>query len=89
MENIIALVLPDKVSDLHRYMGMLNFFRHMIPSFTDIAFPLTENLRVNQSSKDIECNDEAKPSFINLKQAVASCPTLSFPSEYHLVTDSS
>ena len=50
-------------------------------------------LRVNQSSKDIEWNDEAKASFNNLKQALAICPPLSFPnldvSEYDLVTDSS
>ena len=65
----------------------------MIPSFEENPFPSTEMLRVNQSSKDIEWNVEATASFNNLKQALASCPTLSFPnpdvSEYYLVTDSS
>ena len=65
----------------------------MIPYFADIAFSLTEMLRVNQSSKNIEWNDLAKASLNNLKQALACCLALSFPnlvvSEYHLVTDSS
>ena len=88
-----ALVLPDKVSELRRYMGKLNFCRHMTPSFAEISFPLTEMLRVNQSSKDTEWDDEAKVSFNILKQAIGSCPTLSFPnpdvSENHSVTNRS
>lgn len=86
--------LPLKYCDLRRFMGMLNFFRQMIPQFADIAFPLTELLRLHQSkTKELPWTDTAKESFNALKQSLLDCPTLAFPSptstEYHLVTDSS
>ena len=75
-------------------MRMLNFFRQMIPGFANIALlPVTELLRLNPSTKQLSWTDDAITSFNNFKQALASCPTLSYPSiecsEYHLVTDSS
>ena len=85
--------LPSTSSDLRRFMGMLNFFRQMIPHFADIAHPVTELLRYNPSSKSLPWNDSAQESFLALKHALASSPTLTFPSPeviaYQLVTDSS
>ena len=85
--------LPTNSFELRRFMGMLNIFRQMIPNFDNIAFPTTELLRLNPKSKSLVWSDGARASFDNLKHALSSCPTLSFPSltatEYHLVTDSS
>ena len=92
--NVISeYPLPKNSFELRRFMGMLNFFRQMIPGFANIALPVTELLRLNPSTKQLSWTDDAITSFNNLKQALASCPTLSYPSiectEYHLVTDSS
>ena len=85
--------LPENSFQLRRFMGMLNFFRRNIPNFANIAFNVTELLRLNPKSKELTWPDNAKASFEDLKQALATCPTLSYPSikatEYHLVTDSS
>ncbi|KAK3878428.1 hypothetical protein Pcinc_017012 [Petrolisthes cinctipes] len=65
----------------------------MIPDFATIAYPLTELLRHNPSSKSLAWTDVTKDSFDNLKQALTNCPTLAYPSQtatvYQLVTDAS
>ena len=85
--------LPETSTGLRRFMGMLNFFRSMIQNFAEIAYPVTELLRHNPSSGLLPWTDASKDSFNNLKQALANCPTLAFPSQtsthYQLVTDSS
>ena len=65
----------------------------MVPNFATIADHLTELLRHNPSSKSLSWTDVAKDSFDYLKQALANCPTLIFPSQtatvHQLVTDAS
>ena len=85
--------LPDSATDLRIFMGMLNFFRQMIPNFANIAFPVTELLRLFPKCKTLPWTDESIDSFNKLKQALVQCPTLKYPSsevsDYSLVTDSS
>lgn len=93
VDAIANFARPQTATELRRFMGMLNFFRRMIPHFADIAFPLTELVRNNPSSKNLPWTDSAQDSFNSLKQALASCPTLAFPSprstNYQIVSDSS
>ena len=90
---IAEFARPQCSRDLRRFMGMLNFFRQMVPNFAQIALPLTDLLRNYPSTKSLPWSDAAERSFSDLKQALAECPTLSFPSpkasHYHIVTDSS
>ena len=72
--------LPDSATDLRRFMGMLNFFRQMIPNFANIAFPVTELLRLFPKCKTLPWTDESIDSFNKLKQALVQCPTLKYPS---------
>ena len=92
VDIIVNYPLPQSSTELRSFMGMINFFRPMIPSFATIAFGVSEMLRANPNSKQLEWNDSAITSFKNLKQALADSPTLSFPStdcnEYQLVSDS-
>lgn len=85
--------LPTTCSELRRFIGMLNFFRPMIPNFANIAFHVSELLRLHPKSKSLPWNDDAIASFNNLKQALCQCSILKYPSpntsNYHLVTDSS
>ena len=84
---------PQCSKDLRRFMGMLNFFRPMIPNFAQIALPLTDLLRQHPASKTLPWTDAVEQSFKDLKHALADCPTISYPSptasDYHIVSDSS
>ena len=93
IDAINQFPIPTNSTDLRRFMGMINFFRQMIPNFAAIAFPVTELLRLHPKSKDLKWDHNATESFNKLKQSLAECPTLKFPSpdtsHYQLVTDSS
>ena len=90
---IVDYPIPRSSTELRRFMGMINFFRPMIPDFAKIAFNVTELLKFNPNSKQLVWDDPAIASFNKLKQALAESPTLSYPSpycdEYQLVSDSS
>ena len=85
--------MPVTSTELRRFLGMINFFRHMISNFANIAYHVTELIRLNPVSKNLPWTNDSKLSFNNLKHALSSAPTLTVPSsgttEYQLVTDSS
>lgn len=93
IEAISNFPEPKGSHELRRFMGMLNFFRQMIPSFATIAYPLTEMLKNNPNCKNLQWCNETRDSFTKLKQALASCHTLLYPDphsdQYEIVTDSS
>ena len=93
VEAINSFPLPKTSHELRRFMGMLNFFRPMIPQFASIAYDLTEILKQNPSSKDLPWTEAGKTSFEKLKEALSSCPTLTYPpmepTNYQIVTDAS
>ena len=92
-EAIEEYLEPTNSKQLRSFLGMVNYYRHLIPNFADLAFPLTETIKENQKSKKITLNPESKLSFQKLKSALASTESLAHPipncTTYQLVTDSS
>ena len=78
---------------LRRFLGMIGFYRRLIPRFDDIVLPLTEVIKNNPISKSLQLSDEELKSFSSIKKAVAELSALphpvSLPTQYHLVTDCS
>ena len=85
--------LPVDSKDLRRFLGMVNFYRRLIPHFADIVLPLTELIKLNPNSKKLSWPQDAITSFGNIKQALCDAASLAFlntnASSFQLVTDSS
>ena len=45
VEAITRLQAPETISHLRSFLGMTNFFHHHIPSYSEIAAPLTDLLK--------------------------------------------
>lgn len=92
-ETICAFEEPNSYKQLRRFLGMINYYRHLIPNFADIAHPLTETVRLNSKNKSLKLSEESVEAFKKLKETLASVETLSHPipncENYQLVTDSS
>jgi len=90
---ISETLAPSTSTELRRFLGMINFFRHMTPRFADIVHPLTELIRKHPSSKNLPWASEEESAFQAVKQALIHVPTLAFPcpqhSRYQIVSDSS
>ena len=84
---------PNDSKSLRRFLGMIGFYRRLIPRFADIVLPLTEVIKNNPNSKSLQLSDEELKSFSSVKKALAELSALPHPvssaTQYHLVTDSS
>ena len=93
VQEILDLPKPPDSASLRRYLGMIGFYRRMIPRFADIMYHLTELIRLNPKSKDLTWNEQQSRAFSDSKVALASACTLPHPlpqcHEYELVTDAS
>ena len=72
LSTITSAPPPETAKDLRRFIGMLDFFRHMVPYFARIAHPVMELFRHNLSSKYLPWTEESRVAFDTLKQAFLS-----------------
>ena len=84
---------PTDSNGLRRFLGMIGFYRRMIPHFADLVFPLTELIRLNPKSKQLPWGEAETEAFSNAKAALVNATLLKHPlpvsESYHLVTDCS
>ena len=94
VEAILEYPKPSTVADLHRFLGMINFFRRSIPHAAAIQAPLYEymhNTKKNDQTP-MAWTPEAEQAFEQCKTSLAKATLLSHPSteaETRLVTDAS
>ena len=94
VEAILEYPKPSTVADLHRFLGMINFFRRSIPHAAAIQAPLYEymhNTKKNDQTP-MAWTPEAEQAFEQCKTSLAKATLLSNPSteaETRLVTDAS
>ena len=92
-KEISEFPLPTNSKSLRRYLGMLGFYRHLIPHFADVTLPLTELIKFQPKSKYLHWSSDAKTAFEASKNALVNASSLSFTnpesSVLQLVTDSS
>lgn len=84
---------PKDHAGLRRFLGMIGFYRRMVPRFADVVFPLSEMLRLQSAKEPLIWTDHTNQAFSDVKEALTNACTLSglFPgsSEFHLVSDCS
>ncbi|QQP52897.1 Galactose-1-phosphate uridylyltransferase [Caligus rogercresseyi] len=84
---------PVSPSELRRFLGMIGFYRHLIPNFADLVLPLTEMIRVSDMKKDLIWTEKEISSFEETKNRLDSICCLPFLDPecniFHLVTDAS
>ena len=84
--------LTDSKS-LRRFLGMINFYRKLIPQAADVLLPLTEGIKQNPTANVLELSLAEKEAFVAVEDILAKVSVLTHPdpdaTQYHLVTDSS
>ena len=84
---------PLNSKSLRRFLGMVGFYRHLIPLFSDLALPLTELIKAQPKSSDLSWTTEAKEAFGQVKHALLSVVAMPHTnpscSALQLVTDAS
>ena len=84
---------PTDSKSLRRFLGMVGFYRHLIPKFADVVLPLSELAKNNPNARELSLNKEENDCFIEIKTILSNLTALSHPvsssTHFHLVTDSS
>jgi len=91
--EILSFPAHTNSKSLRRFLGMVGFYRRLIPHFASIVLPLSERIRLSPNDKQLSLNNEEQTSFSNIQEALAKVTALPHPlpnvTQYQLVTDSS
>ena len=83
---------PKDSKGLRRFLGMIGFYRKLIPNYATIVLPLSERMRLFPKCS-FELTDQEKQSFDEIVQRLSDITALAHPqpgaTDYQLVTDSS
>ena len=83
---------PTSLKTLRGFLGLCNFFRRCLPFYSQLAKPLTVLTRKDSAWQGGPLPDQAKKSFLKLRQMLASKPALKpidFTKDFHIQIDSS
>ena len=85
--------LPCDSKALRRFLGMINFYRTLIPQFADIVYPISELAKFYPKAQSLPWNEEATSAFNKIKEKICEITALQCTSPnssvFQLVTDSS
>jgi len=74
---VVEWSTPETVKHLRLFLGMVNFFRTFIPSFSEMESPLTDLLKTSgPGTHRIACSVECDKAFHMLKTTLTSAPVL-------------
>ena len=77
VDAIRAIPVPETVSQLRSFIGMVNFFRTHIAGFSELASPLTDLLQGTRHGRQrLDWTLECEWAFAGLKEALSSAPVL-------------
>ena len=68
---------PKESRSLRRFLGMVGFYRKLIPNFASIVYPLTEKIRLEPKAKSLELNELESKAFSDIKNALVNLASLS------------
>ena len=93
LEAITTFPLPQDSKALRRFLGMIGFYRHLIPNFALATFPLTELMKFYPKSNSLLHTPETIQCFKDIILKISNVSPLQFASQdsdvFHLVTDAS
>ncbi|XP_038154197.1 uncharacterized protein LOC119791901 [Cyprinodon tularosa] len=80
---------PTGRQELQAFLGLCNYYRKFVPSFAELASPLTYLLK---KEVQFEWGEEQREAFLHLKEKLTSSPILAYPTsegKFILDTDAS
>ena len=84
---------PNDSKSLRSFLGLVNYYRHLLPNFATTVLPLTELARLHPKTNNLTLTPDAITAFQNIKQSLHDTTSLAHPApnvrHLELVTDSS
>ncbi|GFR76053.1 reverse transcriptase [Elysia marginata] len=77
-DKILNLAAPAKKKDVRRLLGLLNYYRHFIPNFAALTYPLSD-LLVKGSPEKVQWSTRCDDSLREIQRLLSSSPILVIP----------
>ena len=76
ISQVVKWPMPTTITQIRGFLGLASYYRKFIPSFSELAGPLT-----NLTRKDVpfEWTDHCQDAFEALKSKLTTAPVLSYP----------
>ena len=71
IEGIKIFPEPTDAKSLRRFLGIVIFYRKLIPQTADVLLPLTEATKYNPAAKTLELSPTEKQAFVTVKDILA------------------
>ena len=78
IKEIESWPVPEDKTDIKSFLGLVGYYRKMVPEFAELAVPLT---RLTRKKAKFEWGPEQETAFNRLKKCLIQPPILSFPLE--------
>lgn len=76
VKSILAFKVPENITELRRFMGVISWYRRFIPDCSSLTQPLT---RLLQKKRQWEWGSEQAEVFEILKERLSTAPVLAAP----------
>ena len=89
LESIAKMPVPQNSKQVKQFLGLVGYYRKIVPCFSDIARPLTQ---LTQKNEGFNWSTECDKCFHMLKDYLQEAPILRYPdpaADYILYTDAS
>ena len=79
--TVLNFPLPQRHKEMLQFLGLINYFRDHVHNITEDTKPLRDmvDMQKYKSSKKLEWTPELKERFYSVRDKVAACPKLYFP----------
>ncbi|KAK3750995.1 hypothetical protein QZH41_007605 [Actinostola sp. cb2023] len=79
VEQVLTWPVPENVTEVRSFIGLVSYYRRFIPGFSDTAHPLH---RLTEANTDFQWTPQCQLAFDELKNFPTSVPVLAYPTRY-------
>ncbi|KAK3708498.1 hypothetical protein QZH41_003116 [Actinostola sp. cb2023] len=79
VEQVLTWPVPENVTEVRSFLGLVSYYRRFIPGFSDTAHPLH---RLTEAKTDFQWTPQCQLAFDELKNLLTSAPVLAYPTRY-------
>ena len=92
IQGIRDMKPPTNVTEVKRFLGMINFYRRFVPDLASLVEPMVELTRGRSKRQKVNWEERHQSSFELVKKKLSSAPILQFPNmeaPFFIETDAS
>ena len=85
-DKVLNFPLPERIKDLHSFLGLVNYFRDHVPNMSVKVKPLRSLMEGSDKRRKLTWTPDLEKLYYETRDEVGNCPKLFFVDEHAPVT---